>query len=502
MGVFSLSLLRASGLFLLTVILAQSVIPAMAGQDQWSPTGGPPGLVYSVVLDPVTPSILYAGTSTAGVFKSTDGGRTWTSRNQRLEASAAFSLAIDPLNTATVYAGTNRGVFRSDDGAATWVSASSGLAMDPFGNTYVYSLVTTSNPSMIYAGTLLGIFKSQDRGRTWQEKDTGFRVGTLPSVEAMAVDPTDADVVYAGAAYQGLSPTVFKTEDGGDSWAPLTVGLSQGLVSSIAIDPQDHLKVYVATRGQGLFATQDAGRTWRQVGQGVVESSISAVAAASGSSMVYAAGLRHAFYRSGDAGTTWEIAEGNIGSRAPTWLAIEPASPSNIWLASVGGLYFSSDGGSNWAESGQGIDSSQIVNVVVQAADPNLVYVSAWAGGIYRTADGGASWQAMPLGVGIAAGLGVDPADASLVYAGMIYISGIRDNGLYISRDAGLTWQLVPQLKGSTVSAIAAAPGKAYVGTDAGIYISEDSGGAWRQSNTGLSQVSRALILAINPTDA
>ncbi|MDO8688985.1 MAG: hypothetical protein Q7R39_03070, partial [Dehalococcoidia bacterium] len=81
-------------------------------------------------------------------------------------------------------------------------------------------------------------------------------------------------------------------------------------------------------------------------------------------------------------------------------------------------------------------------------------------------------------------------------------ISGIRDNGLYISRDAGLTWQLVPQLKGATVSAIAAAPGKAYVGTDAGIYISEDSGSAWRQSNTGLSQVSQAQILAINPRDA
>ncbi|MDP2662348.1 MAG: hypothetical protein Q8R28_16640 [Dehalococcoidia bacterium] len=435
------------------------------------------------------------------MFKSTDKGRTWDPMNQGLDVSAAFSLAIDPQNTAIVYAGTNRGVFRSDDGAVTWGAASIGLATDQFGNCYVYSLVASSRPTVIYAGTLLGIFKSQDGARTWQQEDASLRVGALPSVEALAVDPADSKVVYAGAAYQGLSPTVFKTEDGGDSWAPLTVGLSQGLVSSIAIDPQDHQRVFVATRGQGLFTTQDAGRTWRPVGQGVIESSISAVVAASGSSMVYAAGLRNAFYRSSDGGTTWEIAQGNVGNRGPTWLALEPASASNIWLASAGGLYFSSDGGSNWVESGQGIASSQIVSVVAHAADPNLMYVSAWAGGIYRTADGGSTWQAMPLGVGIAAGLEVDPADTSLVYAGMIYVSGIRDNGLYISRDAGLTWQLVPQLKGATVSAITTAPGKAYVGTDAGIYISEDSGGAWRQSNTGLSQVSQAQNLAIDPRD-
>ncbi len=496
-----LSLLRASSFFLLLVFLIRFAIPAMAGPDQWTPTGGPPGLVYAVVLDPATPSTMYAGTSMAGVFKSIDSGRTWASMNQGLDTNAVFSLAIDPLSTTVVYAGTNRGVFRSDDGAATWVSASTGVTTDPFGNSYVYSLATTSSQSVIYAGTLLGIFKSRDGGRTWQEKATGLRVGTIPSVETLAVDPADAGVVYAGAAYQGLSPTVFKTEDGGDSWIPLTVGLSQGPVSSIAIDPQDHRRVYVATRGQGIFASPDSGRTWSPVGQGVVESNISAVAAAGGSSTVYAAGLRDAFYRSTDGGITWETADGSIGSRGPTWLAPQPGSPFSIWLASSGGLYFSSNGGSNWVESGQGIAASQIVNVVAHAADPNLAYVSAWAGGIYRTADGGSSWQAMPLGVGIAAAIEVDPADTSLVYAGMIYISGARDDGLYISRDAGLTWDLVPQFKGAAVSAIATAPGKAYIGTGAGIYISEDSGGTWRQSNSGLSQVSQAQTLAIDPRD-
>jgi photosystem II stability/assembly factor-like uncharacterized protein len=78
----------------------------------------------ALVIDPLNPATLYVGARIAGVFKSTDGGASWTSANSGLPASQGVSigpLVIDPLNPATLYAGTsNAGVFKSADGGATW----------------------------------------------------------------------------------------------------------------------------------------------------------------------------------------------------------------------------------------------------------------------------------------------------------------------------------------------------------------------------------------------
>ena len=76
--------------------------------------------VWSLAIDPANPTTLYAGTS-GGVFKSTDVGTSWTAVNTGRGNTIVFSLAIDPTDTATIYAGTQAaGVFKSGDGAATW----------------------------------------------------------------------------------------------------------------------------------------------------------------------------------------------------------------------------------------------------------------------------------------------------------------------------------------------------------------------------------------------
>ncbi len=495
-------LTRMAGLLLLIVTIAGGASPATAGRNDWTSTGGPPGLVYAVTLDPVIAGVMYAGTSTGGVFKSTDGGRSWAPSSQGLGTTGVLSLAIDPLQTSTVYAGTNRGIYRSDDGALTWTEASDGIIRDPYGYSYVYTIIIDPlQPSRLYAGTLLGVFESQDRGQQWEGRNTGLRIGMLPSVEALAMDPTNSKVLYAGAGYQGLSGTVYKTVDGGKSWVPLSTGLSQGLVSAIAVDPLDHRKVYVATRGQGLFISRNEGRTWQAAGKNTLEANVVALAVSKSPQTVYAAGARTGFYRSTDGGVTWDLVEASIGIRGPTSLTLGLQSPGAMWLTSAGGLYFSDDGGSHWTESGRGIAASQVVSVVTHPANPNLAYAGAWAGGIYRTADGGTSWQAAPLGVGIPSGLAVDPVDPGLVYASMVYITGIKFSGLYLSRDGGVSWDLVPQFKGAIVSAIATVPGRVYAGSTTGVYISDDAGATWRQSNGGLTTASQVLNLIVHPND-
>lgn len=490
------------GILLLLPDLAAGSAPAHAGDNQWTTTSGPPGLIYAVALDPVTPGIIYTGTSTAGVFKSTDGGLSWASKRQGLDTRAVFSLVLDPTRPNTLYAGTNLGVYRSDDGALTWVRASSGILADPFGSSYIYTLtIDPLHPATVYAGSLLGIFKSQDGGQTWQEKNNGLRIGVRPSVEALALDPQNTEILYAGAGYSGLSGTLFKSQNGGESWAPLTVGLSDALISSIAVSPFDTRAVYAGTRGQGVFASADGGRTWQRSGQYVLESNIAALGIGVMSGAVYAAGMRRGFYRSSDGGRTWEETGEGIGERNPFTLALDPNSSNRLWLGGAGGLYRSDDRGSHWSESGQGIAGAKVVALTPNSSEANTVYAGVWTGGVYKTSNGGVSWQAVPLGVGLVTGLAVDPLDPNLVYAGMVYLTGIKDDGLYLSRDSGRTWQLAPLLRNMTVSVIATAPGKVYVGTDAGLYISDDSGATWKQPTSGLPTNTQVAIVATHSND-
>ena len=120
-------------------------------------SGGPYGAnIRALAIDPTTPTTLYAATS-AGVFKSTNSGGTWSAVNAGLTNLAVIALAIDPTNPATIYAGTSgAGAFKSTDSGVTWAAVNAGLtnlnvnhlALDPIA------------PATLYAGTYGGVFKS------------------------------------------------------------------------------------------------------------------------------------------------------------------------------------------------------------------------------------------------------------------------------------------------------------------------------------------------------
>lgn len=102
-------------------IVAAVALGAVANAQQLSGGGPPGGNVWSVVIDPRNPSTVYA--ASGGVFKSIDGGATWTLASAGLTGPRppVLALAIDPSNSAVLYAGTDRGVFKSSNGGQTWV---------------------------------------------------------------------------------------------------------------------------------------------------------------------------------------------------------------------------------------------------------------------------------------------------------------------------------------------------------------------------------------------
>ena len=298
------------------VFLVTTAQPARAGLNTWTthgPDGGYVGVVEVLAVDPLTSSTLYAGTNAGGAFKSTDAGANWTAVNTGLPANAEVSaLAVDPLTPTTLYAVTNGvGVFKSTDAAATWEATSltgttsghSALAIDPLTPSTVYAVAGAES-----------IFKSTDAGASW----TGTSPACTPtilcagSVHALAIDPITPSTLYAGTG-RG----VYKTTDAGGTWNP---AITIANVAALAIDPLTPSTVYGAAGS--VFKSTDAGATWGPANTGLPNSDVFALAtdplvprtlyAVAGGSG--GATVPRSVFKSTDAGTTWRAADMGLPS--------------------------------------------------------------------------------------------------------------------------------------------------------------------------------------------
>jgi photosystem II stability/assembly factor-like uncharacterized protein len=207
--------------------------------------------ISALLVDPRDASNLYAGTSEygdyvgdrTGVFKSTDGGATWRAlETDGLGFPEISMLAIDPLDSQTVYA-AGHGFLKSSDGGATWESpaedfSASSLALDP------------SEPKTIYAGADGSVFKTTNGGAAWRDLDAGFGTG---SVNALAVNPHAHTMVYAGGD-DGL----FITVDGGETWRRYQGDLGRRGIEALAFDPTGHT-LYVGGIRDGVVEVSLTG---------------------------------------------------------------------------------------------------------------------------------------------------------------------------------------------------------------------------------------------------
>jgi len=279
----------------------------------------------TLAVDPVNPVTVYAGTFFNGVYKSTDGGNNWTAINNGLTNATVGAIAIDPSNPATIYLGLTTsfggsgGVYKSINGGSSWSPMKNGLT-----NVDVLALaLSPSNPSILYAGTYgSGIFKSTDGGSSWTQS---FPNG---AISALAVDPTNSSIIYAGEA--NLNSVLIKSVDGGNTWNPTSL---IGQILHLTIDRANPSVLYAT--GDHAFKSINSGASWTQIRNYGGDIEIDP----SDSNKIYMVGLvgsTNALLKSTDGGNTFVPANnGLIYSPGP--IAINPLNPLTLYVGTGNG---------------------------------------------------------------------------------------------------------------------------------------------------------------------
>ena len=395
------------------------------------------------------PGLYYFGAAAGGVWKTTDFGATWKPIFDKAPNASIGAIAVAPSNHDVIYVGTGEGalrgditwgdgVYKSTDGGKTWTSV--GLTDT---RQIGAVIVDPSNPDVVLVAAEghafgpnaeRGVFRTTDGGKTWtkvlyKDENTGAVDVTF--------DPSDPKIVYA-ALWQvrrqpwnfssgGPGSGLYRSTDGGLTWTELKGnGLPEGILGRIdvSVSQADPKRVYamVEAKEGGLYRSDDSGQHWTRVSEdGRIRQRawyFSKIYADPKSvDTVYA--LNTGMLKSTDGGKTWSLVAAPHGDHHALW--IDPANPRDLINANDGGASVSLDGGKTWStENNQ--PTAQFYHVAVdnrfpywvygaQQDNSNLAVASYYDEGVIGPRD----WY--PAGGGESGFVVPDPRDADIIYS-------------------------------------------------------------------------------------
>ncbi len=474
----------------------------------------------------------YVGAASGGVWRSRDGGTTFRPVFDRMPVQSIGAIAIDPTNPKTLWVGTGEswvrnsvsvgdGIYKSTDGGDTWTNM--GL---PNSERIVRILVHPKDGNVVWAcvpGKLWsdspdrGLYKTVDSGKSWSLVLKGPNLST--GCGSVTMDPKDPEVLFAslwdfrrkgwtfrsgGDGPESTSGSgLFRTADGGKSWTALASAANKGLPAApwgrveVAVAPSDPKIVYalVESKDSALYRSADGGTTWeaRDKSQGMVwrpfyfallivdPKNPDKIWKPGGGLIVSEDGGRSFSYSGGRSHGDWH----------DIW--VDPDNPQHVAGGDDGGFWISWDGGSRWWKTGN-LPVSQFYHVSVDAKDPYQVYGglqdnSSWVGdSAYSGGITNSRWENLYGGDGFWTVL--DPSDPNIVYAEAQggYIARI-DRRTGASRDIQPKAGYKEKLRFNWNTPIAASPtdGKSiYIGAQF-LFRSRDKGDTWERISPDLT---------------
>ncbi len=482
----------------------------LPGESTWSRRLGASVVVTALAVSPgfAVDGTVIAGSLQGTVFRSTDGGTSFTRIDLPLLGSATISriaFAPDYADSGELFIGTTAGLFVSDNYLA-------GLErVNDFPQQLVSALALSPDyrvDSTLFATTATNVYQSSDRGVSWSIRETGVKLVAQTSVHFRDL-VISSDFANDGTVFLATFEGLIRSTDYGSTWVELETR-PPALIMDVAMSPAfatDGLMA-VSTYGGGLYVSEDGGNSWRASSIGVSRPytyQLAIVDRPSEGPLILSSRANHLLL-SGDRGNSWvekEILRASGSSCLASEMGVSPdfALDSTVFFGCRrDGIVITRNGGDSWSRV---VRRWQLDGGIVTAVTPSpdftadtTVMFSEYRGFVARSSDAGANWQATLAGLpppGIrygGSGLAYSPD-----YGNDDLVAAATSAGLYLSADGGSNWSVVPDTNSPVASGVienvAFSPDFASDRTmlvsvrGQGLFRSVDAGLSWQQAGVG-----------------
>lgn len=497
------------------------------------------GRVNCIEFNPKNSKTIFIGAPGGGVWRSYDGGATWSPRFDSQPTLSVGDIAIDKADSNKIYVATSDafgygspfwggtysvGVSKSTDGGNTW--SATGLSWTVGQNRTIRRLVIhPSNGKILLAATSNGLYRTNDAGANW----TQIWATSTYDVE---FQHDNGKIVYA------TTSQVMKSTDEGLTFVALTATCAGGRYN-IEIARSNTKTLYTLCTNGTVQKSTDAGTTWAVTAAPGVTlygyyDNVLAVSPTD-ANLVYVAGFN--IKRTTNGGTTWGAVStaGHVDNHC---IEFFPSSSSNILCGNDGGLFKTINSAASWTSLNKGLAITQFYRLGICKLDANTmicgaqdngnmkysagtftnitnadgmegfidwsncktIYAGIQYGGFYRSTDGGGSFTNIntPAGGAWVAPWCQDPVTAKTIYAGT--------NKVYKSTNQGTAWADISGILAGvgtfTVLEVSKSPKVIYAGDGNKLYITTNAGASWTDITAGLPVASNYLMdVAINDND-
>ncbi|MEM9679283.1 MAG: glycosyl hydrolase, partial [Bacteroidota bacterium] len=401
---------------------------------------------------PNKPNLYYFGSTGGGIWKTTNGGRSWENISDGYFGGSIGAISVSKSDPNVMYVGggektvrgnvsSGYGIWKSVDAGKTWQS--SGLKT----SRHVPRIaIHPTDHNIVYAGVLgniykptdeRGVYKSTDGGKTWRK--TLFSNAHAGVVD-LIIDPTNPRILYASTwrvqrtpyslSSGGEGSALWKSTDSGETWTEISTkkGFPEGTLGiiGVTVSPVDNQRVWAIVENKdkgGLYRSEDGGETWKQVNS---ERKLRqrawyytrVYADTKDVNTVYVLNVR--YHKSTDGGKTFSTYNAPHGDHHDLWIA--PEDPHRMIIGDDGGAQVTYDGGETWSTY-RNQPTSQFYRVTTDNAFPYRIYVAQQDNSTIRIPHRTNGWSISEddwesTAGGESAHIAVDPQDNDIVYGG------------------------------------------------------------------------------------